>query len=307
MKAGNNHRGASWYPETALKGHKKGDNILFHSSTMAIGTFDLPVTDHNFHDTGPIGGYLLVFPREPVIIRHLDKRPRVADHNTIMYYNRGQEYVRDPLSPYGDLCDFFGFAPGLIFETLESLAPGLAASDSTPFRLPAGPCRADLYLRQRRLVQTLAQTPDPDPLMVEELALGILHDSLADAADSWQPATPEAGGTARKHRDMVHHAQSILGRQFHEPVSLAALAAKVFSSPYHLCRVFKQVTGQTLHQYQRQLRLRASLARLAEPAMTATEAGIDLGFCNPSHFSQAFRQAFRLTPRQYRAGVNNAL
>jgi AraC family transcriptional regulator len=73
-------------------------------------------------------------------------------------------------------------------------------------------------------------------------------------------------------------------------------------SVFHLCRTFRAVTGQTIHAYRTQLRLRAALERV-EYASDLSAVALDLGFSSHSHFTAAFRRAFGVTP----SGVRRAL
>ena len=71
----------------------------------------------------------------------------------------------------------------------------------------------------------------------------------------------------------------------------------VGASPYHLSRVFRTVTGHSIHQYRMQLRLRAVLAGLAT-GQPITDLAMSCGFASPSHLSQLFRRCFKIPPSQ---------
>ncbi len=42
------------------------------------------------------------------------------------------------------------------------------------------------------------------------------------------------------------------------------IARRLGTSPFHLCRVFRELTGQTMHEYRTQLQVRDSLERLED-------------------------------------------
>ena len=69
-------------------------------------------------------------------------------------------------------------------------------------------------------------------------------------------------------------------------------------SPFHLTRVFRELTGRTLTAYLHDLRLRAAVDRLGEESLSRIAA--DLGYCTPSHFTDRFRTAFGVPPSQLR-------
>jgi len=74
----------------------------------------------------------------------------------------------------------------------------------------------------------------------------------------------------------------------------------VHVSPFHLARIFQQQTGVPVHRYLTQLRLRASMERLAEGASDLTALALELGFSSHSHFTDAFRREFGKAPSEIR-------
>jgi AraC-like DNA-binding protein len=70
--------------------------------------------------------------------------------------------------------------------------------------------------------------------------------------------------------------------------------------PFHFARIFQHGTGLPIHRYLTQLRLRASLDRLAEGRGDLTALALDLGFSSHSHFTGLFRKAFGKTPSEFR-------
>jgi AraC-like DNA-binding protein len=71
-------------------------------------------------------------------------------------------------------------------------------------------------------------------------------------------------------------------------------------SVFHLCRVFRSVTGGTIHQHREQLRLRAALPAVMESDDDLLSIGLRLGFSSHSHFTAAFRRRFTITPSALR-------
>jgi AraC-like DNA-binding protein len=74
------------------------------------------------------------------------------------------------------------------------------------------------------------------------------------------------------------------------------LAGTLYTSPYHLARLFRAATGFSVHGYLVQLRLRLGLDRLDGRSEEIGEVGRVLGFGTHSHFTASFRRAFGLTP-----------
>jgi len=82
--------------------------------------------------------------------------------------------------------------------------------------------------------------------------------------------------------------------------SLSELAQLCGISEGHLMRTFKTSTGQQIHKYIAEERLRAAKRLLAEAQVSAKEISDRLGFCSPAYFSAAFRRMTGLTPTDFR-------
>jgi AraC family transcriptional regulator len=88
-----------------------------------------------------------------------------------------------------------------------------------------------------------------------------------------------------------------------EDMSLATLADLVRLSPYHFVRAFKQSFGLPPHRYMSRLRMEHAKALLANPDMSVTQVGVNLGFSETSSFTTTFRKHIGLTPTAYRRGL----
>ena len=83
-------------------------------------------------------------------------------------------------------------------------------------------------------------------------------------------------------------------------LSVAKIARVALISPYHFGRLFKQSTGQTLHQYVLDQRLKKAQSLLATSNVTLVEIASIVGLANQSHFTTAFRKKIGVTPAFYR-------
>jgi AraC-like DNA-binding protein len=107
----------------------------------------------------------------------------------------------------------------------------------------------------------------------------------------------------------VEGVKTFLGREFRGPLRLDGIAAAVGSTPAHLGRVFRRVTGTSIHTYLTRLRLRAALEPVMAGADDLSGLAHDLGFSSHSHFTYAFRREFGCPPSQLRgagAGTSRA-
>jgi AraC family transcriptional regulator len=283
-----------------------GDHSLryFESNQAVIGTFYCPVTDPIFSHAGHIDGYTIVFPRTSVTITQHGRAPVVADPNVIMFYNKGQGYRRGKVSEQGDLCDWFGFGRTAVIEAVRSFDPAVDNRWPEPFCFGHGPSDSDIYLQQRLLIRYLNEINSPDLFYVEEKALGILHEAVADAYQARQMQQLYQSKTHQTHEELVQAVKEVLALRFKDSLSLAQIATAVYSSPYHLSRIFRKLTGFTIHTYLNQLRLRTALNYVAQTDTNLTDLGLELGYSSHSHFTQAFRRAFGKTPSAFRESAN---
>jgi AraC family transcriptional regulator len=88
-----------------------------------------------------------------------------------------------------------------------------------------------------------------------------------------------------------------------EDVPLAILADVAKLSPYHFVRAFKQSFGLPPHRYLSSLRMQRAKSLLANPAMSVTQVGFNLGFSDTSSFTTTFRKHTGLTPTAYRRNL----
>ena len=274
------------------------DRIVFDSGAVCVGEFRC-ATDHPlFRNSGPCSHYCFVFPRTAVIIRHANARI-VADPTVATLYNRAQEYEREPLSPRGDACEWYGVSPALLRDALAGRDPRAADEERRPIRFTHAPIDARLYLAQRQLFRRVKHCA-ADRLYVEETVVGLLDAVLASAYGTGARATLPAA----RSRDLVHDTQCVLDRRAAEPLGLADIAQAVGASMFHLCRCFRAGTGLTLHEYRTQLRLRGALEALESGDCDLTRLALDSGFSSHSHFTAAFRRAFGDTPSRVRSALN---
>jgi AraC family transcriptional regulator len=274
------------------------ETLLFESTSVGAGTFRCAVDHPLFADSGPCSTYCFVFPRTHVWIRHLARAPFLGSPNLVTLYNEGQLYARRPASPDGDRSDWFAVAPRVIEDALGTIGAPRQVASRRLFVVPHLPSDARMYLTQRQLIERLESGARPDPLQSEEIILWMLGTLLRRASGRDVPAS-ETVVTTRRRR-LVDGTKALLSRWLGRRVELAELATALDCSVFHLCRVFRDIEGTTIHAYQSQLRLRTALERLVwTECQEITPLALDLGYCSHSHFTSAFRRAFGLTPSAF--------
>ena len=280
------------------------DTTIFRARDVSIGAFRCPVTYASFRDTGPIERHIIVFPRTGVWIQHEGARRFLADPSVVTIYNAAQRYERFPESPAGDNCDWFGVSDALAREIVRHFDQGAAESDR-PFTFAWAPSSARVYARQRLLLHR-ALANELDSLGGEEAVIELIATVIGSAyGASPRPRGQRRAAVQRRH-DLAAAARAELLRTFTDNRSVTEIAVSIGSSPFHLCRVFRACTGRTLHEYRNELRIRAALDSLADPARATNLSAIahDLGFASHSHFVRAMRRATDFTPSALRAELS---
>lgn len=84
-------------------------------------------------------------------------------------------------------------------------------------------------------------------------------------------------------------------------LQLERLADLAGFSPYHFHRIFAALTGETVAQYVRRVRLAAAVQRLLHSSEPVTEIALAVGYETPAAFTKTFRQRFGVTPTALRS------
>lgn len=95
-----------------------------------------------------------------------------------------------------------------------------------------------------------------------------------------------------------------IDNHFSEDVSLEQLASLTHSSPYHLQRSFKRITGVSPSVYVQQVRLEKAARALTETDQPIAEVARAAGFSSTPYFITLFKKSTDHTPALFRKGVN---
>ncbi len=250
----------------------------------------------------------IVFPRRGCFVRHVHRRQTVADANTVLFFRKHEPYcISHPVSG-GDDCTCLSFAPDVLADAFGTFDSSAADHPDAPFRatrtLLATETFVTLYQLRRTIRHLRCAGNGSSSLLVDEAAIQLLE-TLARLGEQSKTRLngPARATTTDAHRELAENACVVLSERMCDPLTLARIARRVHSSPFHLSRVFRRMTGLSMHQYVIRLRLRAALGRLADGESDLTALALALGFASHSHFSHAFRREFNMTPSAFRRGT----
>jgi AraC family transcriptional regulator len=228
----------------------------------------------------------IVLPRRGVFLVERRRAVTAVDTNTVLVLQSGEHY--------------------------RFSHPVLGGHDSTIFVLPSdllasafgGKHRFQGMLSSRdqlviHLIRRMLVDEATTQLEGEERCMFLLR-TLAERVAN-VAATESRLGPGQRLR--VQRARALLASDPTRSWSLASLARAVESSPFHLARQFRSVTGETISRYLLRLRLAIAVERLAEGEGNLMKLACELGFAHHSHFGARFRSVFDATPSQVRAAL----
>jgi AraC-like DNA-binding protein len=134
--------------------------------------------------------------------------------------------------------------------------------------------------------------------LVEQLLVHVLR-NYSQPRRSDELELSRAGLVDRRIRRSVE----LMHSQLDQELTLKALAAASYLSPFHFARLFKKLTGATPHNYLAGVRAARAQLLLAETELSVTEVGARVGYLSASHFTKAFRLATGTTPREFRKSL----
>lgn len=98
----------------------------------------------------------------------------------------------------------------------------------------------------------------------------------------------------------LRRARDLMDRGYGEPLTVAAVAARVGYSPYHFIRAFRAAYGETPGRYLTRRRVERACELLRSVNLTVTEVCVLVGFTSLGAFSVRFREVVGVPPSAYR-------
>lgn len=150
---------------------------------------------------------------------------------------------------------------------------------------PDANAAADRALRRLSQIRSVAEVPP----IVNEAAIR-LCEMVRDT---------KRQDTGNSH---VEKAKQYLSTHLTQEIRTMDVSRAVGVSPYHLSRLFKTLTGQTMREYLTAARIEAAKQLLATSDRSIPQIAALLRFCDQSYFTCIFRKQTGVTPGQYRKG-----
>lgn len=142
-----------------------------------------------------------------------------------------------------------------------------------------------------RAIRRTLTAPVFDEGLIEDLAW-----RLAASA----PASPHTAPARHADRSRYARVLARIAEAYEQPLVLDELAALAGQPPLTFLRGFTAAVGMTPHAYLTEQRLQAARRLMTDARLALTDIALACGFSHQSHFGDAFKRAFGLTPAQYR-------
>ena len=129
------------------------------------------------------------------------------------------------------------------------------------------------------------------PIIVEECVIEILN-----KIHRVSNIRNNSGLSKLNHIKLVERIKVNIHNGIAKNQSLTEIASDVFSSPFHISRVFKQVTGIGIHQFRNQIRLKSVFSKIHQGEGDLANLALIHGFSSHSHLTFGFKKYFGFTP-----------
>jgi len=106
--------------------------------------------------------------------------------------------------------------------------------------------------------------------------------------------------TRRYYEERILHVQIYIQDHLDGDLSLEKLAEVACFSPYHFHRIFHGMTGESVREYVRRLRLERAALQLRHSDRGIQEVAMDAGYENHASFTRVFGGFFGISPRVFR-------
>ena len=198
------------------------------------------------------------------------------------------------------------FEPGVPYERIIIyISPEFLRRQSAPgwsleemFAAGSGPVLRPTEKEQRKiftLAEQLEKELSADKFGRLVLANGLLLQLLARIGRSLHSQAALSPGPESPQNARVVEMLRYIDAHLAEDITIDGLSEEFFISKYHMMRLFRQETGQSIHSYlsdRRLLHARDLIAR----GFSATESCFRSGFRSYSSFTRAYAKRFGTTP-----------
>jgi AraC-like DNA-binding protein len=149
------------------------------------------------------------------------------------------------------------------------------------------------------LQRMAAEIADPGA-HAKALLAGFIEVLIVDLVRLLQASDQESNVRGVLTQEQLHSIMEYVEKRGDSPPTIRELSRVLDMSARHLTRTFKASTGQTIHSFVSQERVRKAIGLLTTTNLAAKEISEKLGYNAPWGFSAAFQKAMGETPTEFR-------
>lgn len=231
---------------------------------------------------------------------HVDQECFSVEPGDLFWINQNQWHYFSQVDTQADHDRYVLFIHPAFLKNISTPQTDLGAC----FCAASAPgCRLDKDQQQhiQRLLSTLAPAHGfgSDVLQLSgflELMVFVGRLQRTNAKNSTPPQTVVRSRS--RELSQVQPVLQYINTHADQDISLSHLCEQFFLSPSYLCRIFKKVTGTTVHQYITAKRITLAKELLTQ-GISVTDCYLRSGFRDYSCFLRSFVRAVGVTPKKY--------
>ena len=264
------------------------ETLIHRGEHTKIGQFSCDPGNDAFWHTPAIDNDVFVLPRLALHLQRNDDGFFFVEPGGLLLHRAGSELSRRPVGKRGAI------RPDLFVETLKKYRLDLNDMGKS-FVLPA-PGRLSLLGAIRAANDGVVDSDALDARLFD------IFEEICALKAGLSPQTSAKRPTTRSRRDaLIDRVREYLHANLSKPLDLKRLADDLGSSPFHLTRTFREMTGLTPGEYRTRLKAGAIIETLVRnPAQNLAALAADHGFSNQSHMNRMLRREVGMTPSQIR-------
>jgi AraC-like DNA-binding protein len=271
-----------------------GERLLLHSQSFCVVDFESALCVPQSIGERNSRTARIEFPRRQCEILVEGQSAFVADSTRVVFLGKGTVHRRRAIDPLGARATIIRVNPDALPDVFDDERRRQAANEGLQRFDTSSPLDLRLHEESVALANRLGSGVPFDAMAAEEATLHLLSQTLGSHL-AWNRArrTRQVGAG---QLEMVAVVKQHIYENIGQRMSLTQLSALVGISPFYLCRFFRAITGQTVYQYQLQIRLAAALEMLPGYTGNLAALAMDLGFSSHSHLTTLFKRAYGYSP-----------
>jgi len=262
---------------------------LFESETLQVGLFESRPSSDACGEVERQSLNAIALPLSGLFAKHeTPGRQITGTPSHAVYFAPDAPYRISFPGAIGDRAITLRFGDGLAPEQIDVRGDeGLASQGLLSAKA----------MMLRNLLWRRLEKGEADEFEAEAFGLDLLDVSLASVRPGQLPVRRSA--LARRLRALERVKEAVASAPSAK-WNVARLAGVANLSPFHLCHVFREMTGTSVYDYVLHERLSRALDAVLDGGDDLTAIALDAGFASHSHFTARFRSFFGCTPAALR-------